>query len=180
MTSDARYRRQPSSLYYSPRRDESIIPILCTSDGYRTSTPVKMRILIRRPPPSLLTRNDYYPSETDSRYPRRPNRCVLPSPPRTSLYYSNSRLPQYVYHDPYRVIPSYWRTMLSAESHRLQRQESRLLSERLWDMEWSDEIEEHLVSKRNSLTHSRPDYGQCVMSYIDDDVDDDDDDDESS
>lgn len=177
MTSDVRYR-QGSTLYYPPRRDESIIPILCTTDGYRTSTPVKMRILIKRPPHSTIVRHDL--PESDPRLVRHPSRRVLPPPPRTSFYYSSSRLPQHIYHDPYRVLPSYWRTLIpNVSSYRLKRAEHRLLSERLWEMDTSDDVDDQLSTKKDTLYHIRPDYGHCVMSYIDDDDDDDEEEDSS-
>ncbi|UJR33133.1 hypothetical protein I4U23_020590 [Adineta vaga] len=123
-----------SSIYYSSyvpsRPDESIIPILCSSQNYQT-TPVKMRILVKSPPLSL-PKTRRIRSGQDHRYIQYPYPRVrnsrLPLPPATPAFYSSPTQQQYFVVDPYRVAPSY-------ANH-------RSLAQRLWDIDSGDDEDE--------------------------------------
>jgi hypothetical protein len=159
------------SAYPPPRRDETIIPILCTSDRPRTSTPVQMRILVNPPPSSSVPTTRRIHSGTDLRYIRHPYHHVYPPPPpppTTPPYYS-PQPQQYLFVDPYRTIPSRiggntWHSVLLQPgpashrhpySYRRFHAENRSLSQRLWDIDSGDdedEAEEHIVKVAGRVT----------------------------
>ncbi|CAF0909025.1 unnamed protein product [Adineta ricciae] len=152
-----------SSMYYSgyppPRRDETIVPILCASDRPRTSTPVQMRFVVNSAPSSVPTTRRIY-SGTDIRYIRHPYHHTYPSPPpppTTPLYYS-PQPQQYLFIDPYRTMPSRigsnpWHSVLlqprsashrqtpstPSSSYRRFHMDNRSLSQRLWDIDSGDD-----------------------------------------
>jgi hypothetical protein len=157
------------SSYVSPYHDETLIPILCTSQHYQTSPPVKMRILVKSPSSSVPTTRRFY-SGADHRYIRHPYHHILPPPPpsTTPLYYP-SPLKQQQHHlfvNPYRSISPYsggnkWSTVLRSSHHhpyRRFRVDNRLLSERLWDIDSEDdqdEIEETIPNIHGGITPTR-------------------------
>lgn len=141
--------------YPSARRDETIIPILCTSERPRTSTPVQMRILVNSPPSSVPTTRRIH-SGGDLRYIRHPYPRVYPphpAPPTIRPYYS-PQPQQYLFVDPYRTMPSRiggntWHSVLlqpgptahryPSPSYRRFHAEQRSLSQRLWDIDSGDD-----------------------------------------
>ncbi|CAF0986710.1 unnamed protein product [Rotaria sp. Silwood1] len=195
--------RPASSMYYSsyhpPRRDETIIPILCNSERPRTSTPVQMRILVNSPSSSVpLTRRMH--SGTDLRYSQYPYQHIYPPPPpppTTPPYYS-PQSQQYLFADPYRTMRSHagnnlWHSTLlqpGSTSHRYQspyrryHMDQRSLSQRLWDIDSGDddnEIEEDIVKIAGRVTPTKErlydfrsnhfDNEHNILLHIDDDDD---------
>ncbi|UJR14056.1 hypothetical protein I4U23_001053 [Adineta vaga] len=160
-----------SSMYYSayppPRRDETIIPILCTSDRPRTSTPVQMRFGVNSTPSSVPTTRRIH-SGTDLRYIRHPYHHIYPPPPpQTTPPYYSPQPQQYLFVDPYRTMPSRiggntWHSVLlqprsashrqtpstPSSSYRRFHMDNRSLSQRLWDIDSGDdddEVEEDII-----------------------------------
>ncbi|CAF1124641.1 unnamed protein product [Adineta steineri] len=170
--------RTSTSMYYSayppPRHDETIIPILCTSERPRTSTPVQMRLLVNSTPSSVPTTRRIH-SGTDLRYVRHPYHHVYPPPPpppSTPPYYS-PQPQQYLFVDPYRTMPSRiggntWHSVLlqprtpshrqpspTSSSYRRFHMDNRSLSQRLWDIDSGDdedEVEEDIIKVAGSET----------------------------
>ena len=151
-----------SSPYPPPRRDETIIPILCTSERPRTSTPVQMRILVNSPSSSVPTTRRIH-SGSDLRYIRQPyQRYYPPPPPPTTPPYYSPQPQQYLFVDPYRTMPSRmggntWHSVLlqpgstphrypssSSSSYRRFHVDNRSLSQRLWDIDSGDDDEDDM------------------------------------
>ncbi len=146
------------SAYPPTRRDETIIPILCTSERPRTSTPVQMRILVNSPSSSVPTTRRIH-SGSDLRYVRPPYHRTYPPPPpppTTPPYYS-PQPQQYLFVDPYRTMPSRiggntWQSVLLSpgstpqrypySSYRRVHTDQRSLSQRLWDIDSGDDDED--------------------------------------
>ena len=149
-------------MYYAscvpPYHDETLIPILCSSQHHPTSTPVKMRILVKSPSSSVPTTRRIY-SGADHRYIQQNSYSHFPPPPpppsTTPLYYSPSIRQQYPFADPYRTMPSYsggnlWRTGRYPYPYRRIQTDQRSLSQRLWDIDSGDdqdEIEGHYIPR---------------------------------
>ena len=179
------------SAYPPPRCDETIIPILCTTDRSRTSTPVQMRILVNTPSSSVPTTRRIH-SGTDIRYIRHPYHHVYPpAPPPTTPPYYSPQPQQYLFVDPYRTMPSRiggntWHSVLlqpGSTSHRFPHSyrrfhtDHRSLSQRLWDIDSGDdedEVEEDIVKVTGRVTppkerlnefHSHEDN---ILLHIDD------------
>ncbi|CAF1130229.1 unnamed protein product [Rotaria sordida] len=166
-------RPSSSSMYYSsyppPRRDETIIPILCNTERPRTSTPVQMRILVNSPSSSVpLTRRMH--SGSDLRYVQHPYQHIYP-PPTTPPYYS-PQPQQYLFVDPYRTTrtrtgDNLWHSTLLQPGSTLQRypypyrryhMDHRSLSQRLWDIDSGDdenEIEEDIIKIAGRVTPTK-------------------------
>ncbi|CAF3057104.1 unnamed protein product [Rotaria sp. Silwood2] len=195
--------RSPSSIYYSayppPRRDETIIPILCNSERPRTSTPVQMRILVNSPSSSVpLTRRMH--SGSDLRYSQHPYQHIYPPPPpppTTPPFYS-PQPQQYLFVDPYRTMRSrtgsnLWHSTLlqpGSTSNRYQypyrryHMDQRSLSQRLWDIDSGDDendFEEDIVKIAGRVTPTKErlcdfrsnhfDNERNILLHIDDDED---------
>jgi hypothetical protein len=172
------------SSYVPPYRDETLIPILCSSQ-HQSSAPVKMRILVKSTSSSVPTTRRIH-SGADHRYvqqyPYHPF-PPPPPPPTTPRYYSPSIHQQpYRFVDPYRPIPSYsggnlWQSGLPA-SHRypyLYRRfpvDNRSLSQRLWDIDSGDdqeEIEENIRHTQGRTTPTKERLKDFRSSHIDND-----------
>ncbi len=197
-------------MYYSgyplPRRDETIIPILCTSERPRTSTPVQMRLLVKSPSSSVPTTRRVQ-SGTDLRYIRHPNHHMYPAaPPLTVPPYYSPQTQQYLVVDPYRTMPSHgggntWQSVLLQPrsvshrhpySYRRFHMDNRSLSQRLWDIDSGDDeddVEEDIIKVAGSVTPPKErsnnfhanhfENEHNILLHIDDDGDDDDDDEDS-
>jgi hypothetical protein len=169
------------SSYARPRRDETIVPILCSPQSHQT-TPVKMRILFKSPSLSVPITHRIY-SGNDHRYIQHPYHNIISASPRPSAtpsFYSSPIQQQYLFVDPYRTIPSYtgdniWRSNLSS-SHRSPYSyhqfstDNRLLSQRLWDIESGDEEEEveaNISNTRRHLISTRKPYKDFHSSHTD-------------
>lgn len=186
------------SAYPTARRDETIIPILCTSERPRTSTPVQMRILVNSPSSSVPTTRRIH-SGSDLRHLRHPYHRIYPPPPpppTTPPYYS-PQPQQYLFVDPYRTMPSRiggntWQSVLlqpgsaaypySSSSYRRFHPDQRSLSQRLWDIDSGDDdddMEEDIikVAGRDSPPKEQqhyPNHEDNILLHIDDDDDDED------
>lgn len=184
-----------NSAYPTGRRDETIIPILCTSERPRTSTPVQMRILVNSPSSSVPTTRRIH-SGSDLRHVRHPYQRVYP--PTTPPYYS-PQPQQYLVVDPYRTMPSRiggntWHSVLlqpgstaypySTSSYRRFQTDQRSLSQRLWDIDSGDDDEEDdmeediiKVAGRDSPPKDQqqryPNHEDNILLHIDDDDDED-------
>ncbi|CAF0761127.1 unnamed protein product [Adineta steineri] len=167
-----------TSMYYPSHHDETIIPILCSSQNPQT-TPVKMRIVLKSPSFSVPKAQRMY-SGADHRYVQYPYQHRLSPPPHTSpllpprsssssqatpSYYSSPTQQHYVLVDPYRAIPSYsgnnmWQPGTPSLSHRysyVHRRypaDNRSLSQRLWDIDSGDDEDEIEVNVHNSHSHA--------------------------
>lgn len=195
--------RLSSSMYYPsyshPRRDETIIPILCNTERPRTSTPVQMRILVNSPSSSVPTTRRIH-SGTDLRHVRHPLHHIYPPrapPPSASPYYSPQTHQQYLYVDPYRTIPSRlggntWHSVLLQPSptsgrhqypYRRFYAEQRSLSQRLWDIDSGDDdddVEEDIIKvagrvtptkeRLNDFPTTHADHEDNILLHIDDDT----------
>ncbi|CAF1247505.1 unnamed protein product [Rotaria magnacalcarata] len=160
----------PSS-YTAPHYDEAIIPILCNSQRSQSSTPVKMRVIVKSPSSSVPIPRRVY-SGIDHRYIRHPYHYVLPPsttpaaaappppPPRvTPIFYSPQAQRENFVIDPYRRILAYpgensEQAMLTstyryAYPHRRSHMDHRSLSQRLWDIDSGDEEDEFHENLRN-------------------------------
>jgi len=180
-------------MYYSsnlpPYHDETLIPILCSSQKHQRSTPVKMRILVKSSSSSVPTTRRVY-SGNDHRYIRQyPYHHISPTPtppppppPATPLYYSPSmqkQQRQHLFVDPYRTMPSHlggnlWPSV-SPVSHRYPysyrrfRIENRSLSQRLWDIDSEDdqdEIEENILNTQGHITPAKQRLEDFRSSHI--------------
>ncbi|CAF4574135.1 unnamed protein product, partial [Rotaria socialis] len=167
----------PSS-YTPPHYDEAIIPILCNSQRSQSSTPVKMRVLVKSPSSSVPIPRRVY-SGIDRRYIRHPYHYVLPpstaptaaaaAPPPppsiTPIFYSPQAQRENFFTDPYRRTLAYpgensEQSMLSSTyrypyPHRRSHMDYRSLSQRLWDIDSGDEedeLHENLRNIRRDLT----------------------------
>jgi len=157
------------SSYVPSYRDETLIPILCSSQQHQTSTPVKMRIIAKSSSSSVPTTRRIY-SGNDHRYIQQyPYRYISPPPPpATPSYYTPSiqKRQQHFFVDPYRTMPSYsggnlWQSIFPV-SHRYPYRrfhvDNRSLSQRLWDIDSGDdqdEIEENILNTQNRITPTR-------------------------
>jgi hypothetical protein len=168
--------------YVHPHRDETIIPILYSSQSHQT-TPVKMRILLKSPSLSVPRTRRIY-SDNDHRYIQYPYHPIvsspLPPPPPTRSFYTPVIQQQYMIVDPYRTAPSYsGDTILRSDlpsshhypysSHRFST-DSRLLSQRLWDIDSGDdedEIEENFPHIRSQTTSIRERLKDFHSSHVD-------------
>ncbi|CAF3094890.1 unnamed protein product [Rotaria socialis] len=164
----------PSSMYYTgyppPRRDESIIPILCNTERPRTSTPLQIRLLTKSSSSSApLARRIH--AGSDLRHVQRPYQRFYPPPPpppTTPPYYS-PQPQQYLFVDPYRTMrsgtsSSLWQSLLLQPdsayhrypySSRRHFMGHRSLSQRLWDIDSGDdenEVEEDIVKVAGRVT----------------------------
>jgi hypothetical protein len=170
-----------SSMYYSsysaPYHDETIIPILCTSDQYRTSTPVKMRILVKRSTACDQSKMNPIHSNMYTQAIRRPYHHKLSSP--SSLYHSSLKSSPHVYQDSYRLMPSYWRTRgpRSSSLYHRKKMDDRLLSQRLWDIDSADEDNDTILVNNDRTLLQQPlhDFhsnylgqNEQILAYIDD------------
>ncbi|CAF1447436.1 unnamed protein product [Adineta ricciae] len=167
-----------SSIYYSSyvpsHPDESIIPILCSSQNYQT-TPVKMRILVKSPPLSVPKAHRVR-SGADHRYARYPyphrHPSRLPLPPATPSFYSSAAQPQqqqYYAVDPYRVAsPSYSNSYGCYSNtppsnrypytYRRYPADHRSLAQRLWDIDSGDDEDEIAVHREHRYSRATPTY----------------------
>jgi hypothetical protein len=173
-------------MYYSslnhPRRDETIIPILCTTERPRTSTPVQMRMFVNSPPSSAPTTRRVH-SGTDLNYARHPYRHMYPPPPTTPSYYSPQTQPQYLFVDPYRTTPSSlgsntWHSVLlqprptshrHPHSYRRLNMDNRSLSQRLWDIDSGDEVDEDIIKVAGRVTPTKERLNDFRSGHIDND-----------
>lgn len=184
------------SAYPPTRRDEAIIPILCTAERPRTSTPVQMRLVVNSPSSSVPTTRRIH-SGSDLRYIRHPYHRVHPPPPpppTTPPYYS-PQPQQYLFVDPYRTMPSRiggntWHSVLlqpgstaypsSSSTYRRFHADHRSLSQRLWDIDSGDDDDEDMeediikVAGRDSPPKEQhyPNHEDNILLHIDDDDDD--------
>lgn len=184
------------SAYPQTRRDETIIPILCTAERPRTSTPVQMRVLVNSPSSSVPTTRRIH-SGSDLRHVRHPYHRIYPPPPpppTTPPYYS-PQPQQYLFVDPYRTMPSRiggntWHSVLlqpgstaypySSSIHRRFHADHRSLSQRLWDIDSGDDDDDDLeediikVAGRESPPKEQhyPHDEDNILLHIDDDDDD--------
>lgn len=168
-------------MYYSssipPYRDETLIPILCTSQQHQRASPVKMRILVKSSSSSVPTTRRFY-SGNDHRYiqqypyhyfPPHP-----PPPPATPLYYSPSVQPNHHYVDPYRGGENFWPSVLPASNrypypYRRFPIDNRTLSQRLWDIDSGDdqdEIEDNTYNTQGRNTPTRERLKDFHSSHI--------------
>ena len=132
------------------------------------SVSIPRQLHLERSPPPIHPPPDY-------------DRCSA-SPSRVALYDSPVRSPQHFYYDPVRAEPSYWRTMLSAPPHRRYHQDSRLLSQRLWDIDSGDDEDESQATENALIPMRKPLYtiranplahADQIMLHIDDTDDED-------
>ncbi|CAF0971104.1 unnamed protein product [Rotaria sordida] len=176
-----------SSIYYSsrtpPHYDETLIPILCSSQRSQTSTPVKMRVLLKSSSSVPITRRIY--SNNDRQYIRHPYHHIFPPPttsPITALYYSSGIQPDDFCIDPYRSISSYsgdnlGQSILSSSHgypyiNRRFYMDTRSLSQRLWDIDSGDdedEIQENIRSTRGYITPMKERLKDFHSSHIEND-----------
>ena len=165
--------------YSPPHHDETIIPILCTSDRYHTAAPVRMRIRMKTSSPSVSIPRPLQVERSPPPPMHPPPDYELCSelPTRLALYDSPMRSPQHLYFDPARAEPSYWRTMLPTQFYRRSRKDGRLLSQRLWDIDSGDDEETSLATEKVSTPMQKPSYtiranplahADQIMLHIDD------------
>ena len=145
------------------RRDETIIPILCSSNRHQTTSPVKMRILLKRCSSSAPRVSCLY-MRTDSGDLRRPYYCFLSSSTKNSSPWRSSD-------DSYQARPSCWQTILTRSSDQM-RKDYRLLSERLWEMDSDDDQSSqtsNIVTRSNLFRYySNPiEYDDQSIRHID-------------
>lgn len=129
-------------------RDETLIPILCSSQKRQASTPVQMRVLVTSPSSSVPTARRIY-SGADHRYVVHPNSRYHFSPPPPSPATPSIQQQQHFLVDPYRTMPSHssstlWRSNVPASyrqpyPYRQFYVDNRSLSQRLWDIDSGDD-----------------------------------------
>ena len=175
------------SSYAPAYHDDTLIPILCSTEDNPASTPVKMRILVKSPSSSVPTTRRIY-SGTDHRYIQHHPYQHFPSPPPpppTSLYYPPPLHQNYRVANPYRTMPSSysggnpWQTgspfsYRHPYSYRRFYADNRSLSERLWDIESDDdqdEIDRNIFVASTNKGHV-PDFRSNYMKNTgnDDDI----------
>ncbi|CAF3397081.1 unnamed protein product [Rotaria sp. Silwood1] len=188
--SNSNIQPSSSSIYYSSRTpthfDETIVPILCSSQRSQTSTPVKTRVVVKSSPSSSvpITRRVY--SNIDHQYIRHPYYHVLP-PPTTSpinpFYYSSEIQSEDFSIDPYPTISTYsgdhlGQSILSS-SHRHPylnqrfQMDNRSLSQRLWDIDSGDDDDEfqgNILNIRGYTTPMKERLKDFPSSQIDNDA----------
>ncbi|CAF2626994.1 unnamed protein product [Rotaria sp. Silwood2] len=165
--SNSNIQSSSSPMYYSshtpPHYDETIVPILCSSQRSQTSTPVKTRVVVKSSSSSVpITRRIY--SNIDHQYIRHPYYHVFP-PPITPFYYSSEIQPEDFSIDHYRTISTYpgdhlGQSILSSSyrypylNPRLH-MDNRSLSQRLWDIDSGDdddEVQENILHIHGYIT----------------------------
>jgi hypothetical protein len=171
------------SSYVPPYHDETLIPILCSSEHHPTSTPVKMRIVVKSPSSSVPTTRRIY-SGADHRYIQQHPYQHFPSPPpppATPLYYPPALQQNYRFANPYRTMPSYSGGHLGRSglpfSHRYPYRrfhtDNRALSQRLWDIDSDDdqdETEENIFNIQERVTSTRGNLQDFRSNYIQNNV----------